>query len=132
VKGDRGEKGDKGEKGELGAQGPIGPQGFPGLQGPPGPQGPPGQCDCPLSGGSATLCPASVPTLDPNSVEPKWSTCSTIISNASIKPGSIIMATYKSRGSDDQIPLRVFALANGSFHVEGQAGQSFMWLAYSP
>jgi hypothetical protein len=42
------------------------------------------------------------------------------------------MATYNTRAGDDQIPLRVFAVQNGSFKVEGQTGQRFTWLSYNP
>jgi hypothetical protein len=139
--GPAGPKGDTGLTGSPGPPGPIGPQGVVGPQGPPGPQGIPGQCACPFSSGSATLCPAGSGIeparqnrIDPGLglTDPLWSRCSMTISDSSIKASSIIMATYNSRDGDDQIPLRVYGITNGSFHVEGQAGQSFTWLAYNP
>ena len=145
-KGDQGEKGDTGKTGDIGPIGPMGPKGengsagpagpkgdpgLPGIQGPMGPmgpQGPEGTCSCPITVGEATLCPPQT-VSDPL---PSWAKCTTTISDGSIKPGSKIMATYKTRGGDDQIPLRVFNIQNGSFQVEGQSGQTFMWLAYTP
>jgi len=49
-----------------------------------------------------------------------------------IKASSAVMANYNTRAADDQIPLRVFAVQNGSFKVEGQTGQRFTWLSYNP
>jgi hypothetical protein len=140
-KGDAGAQGLPGPKGDTGAQGPAGPKGDPGAQGPmgymgpigpigpPGPkgdQGPAGTCDCPITVGSAS-CPALQ-----SSEAPAWAKCSVTISNASIKSTSTIMATYNTRASDDQIPLRVFDVVNGQFKIEAQAGTTFHWLAYTP
>jgi hypothetical protein len=43
-----------------------------------------------------------------------------------------VVATYNTRAADDQIPLRVFSVQNGSFRIEGQTGQQFTWLAFNP
>jgi hypothetical protein len=42
------------------------------------------------------------------------------------------MATYNTRSTDEQIPLRVFSVTNGSFHIGGQSGQKFSWLSFNP
>jgi len=128
-KGDTGPQGPVGSKGDIGPQGPVGPLGPigpPGPQGPKGDQGPPGTCDCPIVVGVAS-CPAL------QSVEtPQWSKCTVTITVAGIKSTSTIMATYNTRTSDDQIPLRVFNVADGQFQIEAQAGTTFHWLAYTP
>jgi hypothetical protein len=126
-KGDAGAVGPPGPSGPKGDAGPIGPVGPQGL---PGPAGPPGTCSCPFAGGEARLCPTSPHA--PAEPVPAWATCTVTVYDSTIRPGSIIMATYNTRGSDDQIPLRVFAIANGHFTVEGQSGQAFTWLAYTP
>jgi hypothetical protein len=115
-----GPAGPPGPKGDRGATGPIGPPGSPGLQGPPG------SCNCPLTAGTGILC------SDPTAVKPAWSKCATAVYSSAITVGSKIMATYNTRGSDEQIPLRVFNVSNGHFAVEGQSGQVFTWLAYTP
>jgi hypothetical protein len=99
--------------------GPLGPMG------PPGPQGPPGSCSCPLSHGTGVICGGTI-------AEPSWAKCSTTVYDPSIHANSVVMAVYNTRGADDQIPLRIFQVVNGSFKVEGQTGQQFTWLAYTP
>lgn len=134
-KGPAGPPGLKGEQGPPGLTGPAGPQGPSGLMGPAGPQGPPGPkgdtgppgtCECPITVGSSS-CPA--PSIGE---APEWSKCTVTIFSAAIKPNSTIMATYNTRTSDDQIPLRVFDVANGQFKIEAQNGTFFHWLAYTP
>ena len=138
LKGDTGPQGLPGSKGDTGAQGPAGPKGDTGAQGllgpigPPGPkgdQGPAGTCDCPILVGMSS-CPALQ-----SSEAPAWSKCTVTISAAGIKTTSTIMATYNTRASDDQIPLRVFDVGTpvaGQFKIEAQAGTTFHWLAYTP
>ena len=131
-KGDTGATGQPGPKGDTGPVGPIGPQGtrgdpgpqgIPGPQGPQGPPGPPGSVS--LSAGSGILCP-------PSSFSRDWAICNATVSDPSIRSGSKIVATYNTRGSDEQIPLRISNVQNGSFHIEGQTGQKFTWLAFNP
>jgi hypothetical protein len=118
-----GPQGATGPQGAIGPQGAVGPQG---AQGPPGPAGPPAALQ--LSAGTGVLCgsPASRPE------EPSWAICSTVISDPTIRPGSSVVATYNTRAADDQIPLRIFSVQNGSFRVEGQTGQRFTWLSFNP
>lgn len=127
--GGNGPKGDTGPQGPQGAPGSIGPQG---LQGPQGPQGPAGPSGPPgslfLSAGTGVLCGfGSAP-----GPLPQWAICSTTVSDPTIKTGSAVVATYNTRGADDQIPLRVFGVSNGSFSIEGQTGQRFTWLSFNP
>jgi hypothetical protein len=134
----RGEAGAAGPTGPAGATGSIGPRGSPGAPGPQGaqgpqglqgPQGPPGPAGTPASSffftGTGVICGASVSG-------PAWAICTTTVSDPSIQASSAVMATYNTRAGDDQIPLRVFAVQNGSFKVEGQTGQRFTWLSYNP
>jgi len=142
-RGDRGPAGPQGQSGERGPAGPSGPQGARGdigpigpigPQGPKGEQGVPGTCDCPISVGSAN-CGSSPAGPSPESFgvdSPEWSVCRVTILDASIKARSTIMATYNTRTSDDQIPLRVFEVRDGSFKIEAQSGTTFHWLAYTP
>ena len=97
-----------------------------------------------MSAGIGTICGTSSPTsltrrpeatllprvLDGDDKD--WPICSTVITDASIKAGSTIMATYNTRSTDEQIPIRIFSVQNGSFHVEGQSGQKFSWLSFNP
>jgi len=134
-KGDTGAQGLPGVKGDTGAQGPAGPKGDAGAQGligpigPPGPkgdQGPPGSCNCPITVGFASCAAPQIGET------PLWAKCTVTISAAAITPASTIMATYNTRASDDQIPLRVFEVSTGQFKIEAQAGTTFHWLAYTP
>ena len=94
-----------------------------GPQGPPGPAGPPAPSF--FSTGTGVICGVSVSG-------PAWAICTTTVSDPSIKASSAVMATYNTRAADDQIPLKVSAVQNGSFRVEGQTGQRFTWLSYNP
>jgi hypothetical protein len=126
--GPQGIPGAQGPQGTQGVQGPQGSQGPQGPQGPAGPAGPPGSVF--LSAGTVVLCGSgSGPTRE---IVPSWAICSTIVSDPAIKAGSSVVATYNTRGADDQIPLRVFSVQNGSFHIEGQSGQRFTWLSFNP
>jgi hypothetical protein len=123
-----GAAGAQGPKGDLGPMGPIGPQG------PKGEQGAPGTCDCPITVGSGSCgSQPSLPNVETFDLDsPQWAICRVTILDASIKARSTIMATYTTRNSDDQIPLRVFEIRDGSFKVEAQSGTLFRWLAYTP
>ena len=150
-KGDTGAAGPQGPRGDVGATGPqgligpagpqgkqgsIGPIGPFGPQGPRGDQGPPGTCACPLSVGAASCTKsASAPVSGPrpaSAEEANWSTCQVTIFDESIKSRSTVVATYNTRTADDQIPLRIFEIRDGSFKVEAQGGTAFQWLAYTP
>ena len=126
--GPRGDPGPQGIAGSQGQQGIQGLAGLPGPQGPAGPAGPPGTVF--LSAGAGILC--GFGTSPSALVIPNWAICSTVISDPAIKAGSTVMATYNTRGGDDQVPLRVFSIQNGSFHIEGQTGQRFTWLSFNP
>ena len=141
-KGETGAQGPVGETGARGEMGPTGPRGLdgakgdPGIagpQGPPGPQGPQGPAGPAatlfLSSGTGTICAPSFSLTEP---APNWAICTTVVSDPSIKFGSAVVATYNTRGNDDQIPLRVFSVQDGSFRIEGQTGQRFTWLAFNP
>ena len=128
--GPSGPKGDPGLPGAVGPRGVSGPAGASGPAGPQGPMGPPGPSGAVfLSGGAGTLCTSSSP-LRFNA--PAWLICSLVVSDPGVKAGSMVMATYNTRGSDEQIPLRVFGVQNGSFRIEGQTGQRFTWLSFNP
>ncbi|HYK40885.1 MAG TPA: hypothetical protein VE007_00760, partial [Thermoanaerobaculia bacterium] len=144
-KGEIGAQGPKGDTGPRGESGPIGPRGLDGSRGEPGvagPQGPPGPQGLPgpqgpagpaatlfLSSGTGTICAPSFSLAEPVA---NWAICSTVVSDPTIKFGSAVVATYNTRSNDDQIPLRVFNVQDGSFRIEGQTGQRFTWLAFNP
>ena len=135
-KGDPGAIGPQGAKGDTGPVGPLGPIGLNGPMGPQGPKGetgPAGSCNCPITVGVGSCGTSpSTPTSAPGVDSPNWAICRVTILDASIKTTSTIMATYSTRTSDDQIPLRVFEVRDGSFRVEAQSGTIFRWLAYTP
>jgi hypothetical protein len=56
----------------------------------------------------------------------------TTVFDPAVRPSSLIVATYNTRGADDQIPLRVFDIREGSFKVEGQTGQTFTYFVWTP
>jgi hypothetical protein len=69
-------------------------------------------------------CPAG------DSPAPLWAKCTSTKIDPRINENSVVMLTYRTRGSDDQIPARVVNIYNGSFTFEIQTGQHADYLAY--
>lgn len=60
---------------------------------------------------------------------PSWAKCTGTVANTEVRAGMVIVGTYQTRASDDQIPVRIFNIHDGGFSFEIQTGQTFMWLA---
>ncbi|TSC60392.1 MAG: hypothetical protein LiPW15_270 [Parcubacteria group bacterium LiPW_15] len=128
--GQKGDTGNTGPAGPIGLTGPGGPAGPIGPIGPAGPQGPPGVCACPISSGTIVLNCPSAPEPEINGREPNCVTCAKTVSNADIKSWSNVICSYSGGPlASDAIPCRVYNVQNGSFKVEGMAGQTITWMA---
>lgn len=58
-----------------------------------------------------------------------WAICGDTVNHPRIHTDSLIVATYNTRGSDDQIPIRIYNVQEGSFQFQAQTHQTFTWIA---
>ena len=68
----------------------------------------------------------------PSAPEPAWAKCSSSVFDPAIHSNSVVMLTYRTRGSDDQIPARVKTIFEGGFEFEIQTNQRADYLSYTP